>query len=166
MIWFSVHNCWFRQWSQARFPPKVLTEVVSPSKGDMRWFDDQYFAVRGLVYTLSISCESCYCGSSSYIQEVLWRCLNDCRGTRAMILECPGVSCWTKFRPHKASLWGRQHHSWPSITLSLRRVFRRDHPPLKLAIRETTERGTAVPSVHKQGPRVVRFLVSFAIISS
>ena len=27
VIWFSDHNCWFRQWSQARFPPKVLTEV-------------------------------------------------------------------------------------------------------------------------------------------
>ena len=115
----------------------------------MRWFDDQYFAVRGLVYTLSISCESCYCGSSSYIQEVLWRCLNDCRRTLAMILECPGVSCWTKCRPRKASLWSRQQHSWPSITLSLRRVFRRDHPPLKLAIRDTTERGAAVPSVHE-----------------
>ena len=37
--------------------------------------------------------------------------------------------------PYKAILRDRRHHSWPSIPLSLRRVFRRRDTPLKLAIR-------------------------------
>ena len=91
----------------------------------------------------------------------------------------PGVCSTQKDPPYKAILRDRQHHSWPSIPLSLRRVFRRRDTPLKLAIRGGHRKRGRQPagcpsvsvlepphSVSVQRPHIVKFLVSFPFTSS
>ena len=81
---------------------------------------------------------------------------------------CPKVSCTLKDLPYEAILRDRQHHSWPSIPLSLTWVFRRD-TPLKLAIRgghiKRDRHPAGCPSVSVQSTHVVKFLVSFSFTS-